>query len=416
MASFREQLKQFFAKTFKGNLIEVCKPKQFLLDIGLPDMPICIRPAKLSLKIRKHNLTSDMLKNLPSDINAPILAFASDIYTGGINLIIGRTNEEGVLCVCLHPDQKVNKIDITEIASIHGRDFFQLELWANLGLLIAGDREKTEKALQWLAVTSAKSERFLSQIDDANLTLISKLQSKNEKKDSDTLNSITTEKQKNMSTTKKTTKKSAKKSAPKAKITTAKRKPTAKQLEALKKAREARAKAEHPKYHVLTRAEQKTAYLITDKKGITWEFWYDKEGKRHSQIWHIKGLAGITKKSLTKQLEKFKLPDVIFDKKNLEEFKISDNVLGLALPLKNIKATFGNDGYVITDANDVEHLFYFSKKGKDLEYDGWCAPARLVLKPKVKKTTAKKTASKSAPKANTAKNPKRAATKKASRR
>ena len=135
--------------------------------------------------------------------------------------------------------------------------------------------------------------------------------------------------------------------------------------------REARAKAEQPKYHVLTRAEQKTAYLITDKKGITWEFWYDKEGKRHSQIWHIKGLDGITKKSLTKQLEEFKMPD---------------NVLGLTLPLKNIEETVGNDGYVITDANDVEHFFYFSKKGKDLEYDGWCAPARLVFPSKAKKT------------------------------
>ena len=190
--------------------------------------------------------------------------------------------------------------------------------------------------------------------------------------------------------------KAEKKSATKAKTTTAKktRKATEKQLAALKKARESVIREKN--YHLLTRAEEKTTYLITDKKKVTWQFWLDKEGRRHCQIWRLPdGMDGITKK----QLEGFKLPDVIFDKKNLEKFKISDNVLGLALPLKNIKATFGNDGYVITDANDVEHLFYFSKKGKGMEYDGWCAPARLVLGPKAKKTTARKTAKKTAPKA-----------------
>ena len=167
--SYREQLKQFFAKTFKGNLIEVCKPKQSLLSLGLPDLPICIRPTTLSEKIKKHSLTSEMLKNLPTDINSPILVFKSDIYSGGINVIIGKTNNEGLLCVCLHPNIKANKIEINEIASIHGRQFHQLELWANLGLLICGDREKTQKALQWLAVTSAKSERFLFQLDTTNI-------------------------------------------------------------------------------------------------------------------------------------------------------------------------------------------------------------------------------------------------------
>lgn len=185
-----------------------------------------------------------------------------------------------------------------------------------------------------------------------------------------------------MATVKKTTtKKTVRKSATKAKTATAKktRKLTAKQLEALKKARESVIREK--KYHLLTRAEEKTTYLITDKNKVTWQFWYDKEGRRHCQIWRLPdGMDGITKKQL-------------------EEFKIPDNVLGLTMPLKNIKATVGNDGYVITDANDVEHFFYFSKKGKGMEYDGWCAPARLVLNPKAKKATARKTAKKTAPKA-----------------
>ena len=169
MATYREQIKQFFAKTFKGNFIEVCKPKQYLLSLGLPKLPIYIRPSTLSEKVKKHLLTSDMIKNLPTDINAPILAFKSDIYTGGINLIIQKKNEEGLLCVCLHPNIRANKTEINEIASIHGRQFHQLEMWANLGLLLSGNVQKTKKALQWLAVTSAKSERFIAQLSAANI-------------------------------------------------------------------------------------------------------------------------------------------------------------------------------------------------------------------------------------------------------
>ena len=184
-----------------------------------------------------------------------------------------------------------------------------------------------------------------------------------------------------MATVKKTTtKKTAKKSATKAKTTTAKktRKPTARSEKVYR-------------YHVLTREEAKRSYLITDKKGITWEFWYDKEGQRHSQIWRLpdmKGLGG------TEEYRSFL-------SKQLEKFKISDDVIALALPLKDIRESVDNEGYmdgfVIVDANGVEHYFYF--KRKVLEYDGWCAPARLVLKPKVKKTTARKTAKKTAPKA-----------------
>ncbi len=146
-------------------------PKAYLLSMGLPNMPICIRPTTLRAKVKKHGLTSEMIKYLPTDLNNPIMVFKSDIYTGGLNLIVGRVNAEGLLCVCLHPNRKANKIEINEIASIHGRNIEQLGLWANLGLLIDGKREKTEKVLQWLAVTSAKSEHLLSKIDEANMRL-----------------------------------------------------------------------------------------------------------------------------------------------------------------------------------------------------------------------------------------------------
>ena len=48
-----------------------------------------------------------------------------------------------------------------------------------------------------------------------------------------------------------------------------------------------------------------------------------------------------------------------------------NNQIVLKLPIK-IRPTINNDGYVITDADDIEHFFYYN----DLQYDGWCAPMK----------------------------------------
>lgn len=48
--------------------------------------------------------------------------------------------------------------------------------------------------------------------------------------------------------------------------------------------------------------------------------------------------------------------------------------INLELPIK-IRKTVGKDGYVITDANDVEHFFY-EKEKEEMEYDGFCAPVK----------------------------------------
>lgn len=48
----------------------------------------------------------------------------------------------------------------------------------------------------------------------------------------------------------------------------------------------------------------------------------------------------------------------------------------LELPIK-IRKTVKNDGYVITDANDVEHFFYEKEPNSEkMLYDGFCAPVK----------------------------------------
>ena len=84
MSSFRQQLKQFFAKTFKGYYITVTTPKKFLIDCGVPDLPIVIRPSKLKEKMEQHDLTKDDLKNLGTLINSPLMVFHSQTTAGSI--------------------------------------------------------------------------------------------------------------------------------------------------------------------------------------------------------------------------------------------------------------------------------------------------------------------------------------------
>ena len=169
MTTFREQLKQFFAKTFKGFYIEVTKPKKFLLDCGVPDLPIKIAKRTLQEKVTKHNLTKGHLQNLNTQINKPILVFRSETVSGAFNVIVENINDEGVLCCSLHTDKKVEKIYINEIASIHGRRLNQLVRWAEDGCLIDGDKEKTRKVFSGSQFNSAQSEYLLSLLDTAKL-------------------------------------------------------------------------------------------------------------------------------------------------------------------------------------------------------------------------------------------------------
>lgn len=47
----------------------------------------------------------------------------------------------------------------------------------------------------------------------------------------------------------------------------------------------------------------------------------------------------------------------------------------LAMPI-SIRPTLTDKGYVIVDADGVEHFFYNKPRSKRLIYDGFCAPVK----------------------------------------
>lgn len=57
-----------------------------------------------------------------------------------------------------------------------------------------------------------------------------------------------------------------------------------------------------------------------------------------------------------------------------QSFFAENDTITLRLPIA-IRPTAAADGYVITDADDVEHFFYKDEKQPDrLDYDGECRP------------------------------------------
>lgn len=167
--NFRKQLTQFFSNTFVGRFIGVTMPKKILLECGIPNLPIIIRPVQLKEKIIKHNLTKDVIKNLNTSINAPLLVFRSLTKIGTFNVIIEKQNEEGIICVSLHPNKEIDKIEVTEIASIHGRNLDQLINWCENNALLYGNSNKTKKVLICSQFNSTKSEYLMSLIDNTKV-------------------------------------------------------------------------------------------------------------------------------------------------------------------------------------------------------------------------------------------------------
>ena len=184
MSSFRQQLKQFFAKTFKGYYLTVTTPKKFLIDCGVPDLPIVIRPSKLKEKMEQHDLTKDDLKNLGTLINSPLMVFHSQNdgrFDTAFSIITEREGSEGLLCVILYINEVINKIEVNNIASIHFRNINSLIKWTEDGCLIDSDIDKTKKIFSDSWHNASKCEYLLSLLDDAKVKHNSELAKNNGK-------------------------------------------------------------------------------------------------------------------------------------------------------------------------------------------------------------------------------------------
>ncbi len=168
VSNFNAAIKRFFTSSkSKDNIYSLGKPKKLLKGLGMPDKEIILRKSRLKEKVEKHGLTFEHLKNLPNQINSPILVFKYEKGRETFNVFVSKTNKEGLLmCGINTGKQKVNKMEVSEIITIHGRNCNQLISWVQKGLLLyAGDIAKIKKLLSDSGINCLQSEQLLNIIN-----------------------------------------------------------------------------------------------------------------------------------------------------------------------------------------------------------------------------------------------------------
>lgn len=170
--SYSKELKQFFAKTFKGVFIYITTPKDYLLEHHIPQLPIVIRPKTLHEHMESHDLIRPDIKQLNTLINNPLLIY--DTKHGNLvgkvyNLIVAKVKEEdSLLCCTLYVDQTMNKIQVNNISSISPRHIDRLISWNYKGLLKNAedcDIEKIKKVVSDSCSNCSKCDNLISSIE-----------------------------------------------------------------------------------------------------------------------------------------------------------------------------------------------------------------------------------------------------------
>lgn len=170
--NFNSSVNLFFKNKFTKRFISVGKPGEILINSGIPDYEIIIYPSTLAYKVDLHSLEEKHLIDLPLLINNPAAIFLYNNYPDAKNILIEKTNHEGFLIVGIHINKEFQKIEVNEIATIHGRTVDQLIRWIESDLMIFANKQKIEDLIIGSQINSAKSNKILD--------LLSKYTNKNE--------------------------------------------------------------------------------------------------------------------------------------------------------------------------------------------------------------------------------------------
>jgi len=158
---FNKKLKSFFEQKPNDDHISLGYPDAVLIKIGLTNNEIRISTKTLKDKIKKHpELSSDSLKDLPLQLNQPLLVYKYP--AGGINIILPaivntNSNQKGFILIGLTKNKK-GTFFIYDIKTIHGRPFLHLLNWVNRDLLIYADIKKLEQLATGVTITPAIAE------------------------------------------------------------------------------------------------------------------------------------------------------------------------------------------------------------------------------------------------------------------
>jgi len=131
----------------KDHIYNLGRPRQILLNAGIPDLPIELKADVLALKASQnygHPFELSEIKDLPNAINDPIAIFAYGDKEKAVNVIteIQSNGKNFLVGIALNPKVKGKALDIHSIRTIFPKDVPEWKNWIDQGKALYVNEEK----------------------------------------------------------------------------------------------------------------------------------------------------------------------------------------------------------------------------------------------------------------------------------
>ena len=122
------------------------RPGKILLSTGMPDLPILLKPSRLTEKSNnpKHSFDISEIKDLPKAINNPIAVFSYGDPQKAVNIIADIKHEDKhfLVGVSLRPNVNNQKLEINSIRNVFPKDTYEWVNWINQGKGLYFDKDR----------------------------------------------------------------------------------------------------------------------------------------------------------------------------------------------------------------------------------------------------------------------------------
>ncbi len=125
--NFRKQVDEWDAGKFStdGHLT-IGKTPHVLQMLGAEDKPLIITQDVMHKVIRnpeKHNLTPDIIKQLPEQLNNPVMIFKSKTHSNSFVALTELIDKDGKSIIsAIHLNKQQKRLEVNRIASVYGRE------------------------------------------------------------------------------------------------------------------------------------------------------------------------------------------------------------------------------------------------------------------------------------------------------
>ncbi len=165
---FNEQLERWLHGNMSTNEYLVAGKPNGTLKQFMPDLPIILRQKVLSKGRKKHELSADHLRNLPSALANPIFVFKNAYNKVGILTELKDSKGKNIfVAIALGVSKQMghNMLEINDMLTLHGREVENIiNPIAENGKLVWANKKK---GLNWLSSAKSNSQAI------ANQTLLS---------------------------------------------------------------------------------------------------------------------------------------------------------------------------------------------------------------------------------------------------